>query len=76
MTFTELRYASWIELNSARLARMSQSGVARNNFWRRIKRELQAAGSSSLTEQAFEQIADLAALKRNVRNAVYLMHTV
>jgi len=74
LTVTELRYASWIELNSARFARMSRSGGARNNFRRRVKRELQAAGLSALTEQAFAQIDDLAELKRNALNRVYLAH--
>ena len=73
-TLTELRYASWIELNSARLARISRSGRARNNFWRRIVRELHGAGLSVLTEQAFAKIDDLAELKRNAINTVYLAH--
>ena len=73
-TLTELRYALWIELNSARFARLSRSGRARNNFWRRVKRELQAAGLSELTEQAFAQIDALAQLKRNALNQVYLAH--
>ena len=73
-TPTELPYAVWIERNSARLARMSRSGRARHNFWRRIVRELHGAGLSELTEQAFTKIDDLAELKRNAMNTVYLAH--
>lgn len=60
---SELTYTTWLDEQAKRYV-LIKTGNGRASFWRRIRREMTAAGMMELHQSAKSQIIDLASFLR------------